>query len=100
MSLPEAQTITETEGNISRIDVYAENENAVDSVYADITAMYPEFYVNTAQSRLESITSMAERQGSLLENAEAGLVETQSVAYMEIGIAVVATSLIVLFTML
>jgi len=100
MSLPEAQTITETEGNISRIDVYAENETAVDSVYANITAMYPEFYVNTAQSRLESLTTMAENQGSLLDNAEAGLVETQSVAYMEIGIAVVATSLIVLFTML
>lgn len=100
MSLSEAQTITETDGKISRIDVYAENETAVNSVYADITAMYPEFYVNTAQSRLESITAIAERQGALLENAEADLVETQSVAYMEIGIAVVATSLIVLFTML
>ena len=100
MSLSEAQEITEIEGEISRIDVYAENENAVDSVYADITASYAEFYVNTAESRLESITAMAERQVSLLEDAEADLVETQAVAYMEIGIAVVATSLIVLFTML
>ncbi|MCJ7721945.1 FtsX-like permease family protein, partial [Candidatus Bathyarchaeota archaeon] len=77
-----------------------ESENAVDSVYADITANYAEFYVNTAESRLESITAMAERQVTLLENAEADLVETQAVAFMEIGIAVVATSLIVLFTML
>ena len=100
MSLSEAQEITEINGEISRIDVYAENEDAVDSVYADITAMYAEFYVNTAESRLESITAMAERQVSLLEDAEADLVETQAVAYMEIGIAVVATSLIVLFTML
>jgi len=100
MSLSEAQTITEIEDEISRIDVYAESENAVDSVYADITANYAEFYVNTAESRLESITAMAERQVTLLENAEADLVETQAVAYMEIGIAVVATSLIVLFTML
>ena len=100
MNLSEAQEITEINGKISRIDVYAENEDAVDSVYSDITAMYAEFYVNTAESRLESITAMAERQVSLLEDAEADLVETQAVAYMEIGIAVVATSLIVLFTML
>ncbi len=100
MSLSEAQAITEIEGEISRIDVYAENEDAVDSVYADITAMYAEFYVNTAEARLERITDMAERQVSLLEDAETDLVETQAVAYMEIGIAVVATTLIVLFTML
>ena len=100
MSLSEAQAITEIDGEISRIDVYTENEEAVDSVYAEITAMYAEFDVNTAESRLESITAIAERQISLLEDAEADLVETQAVAYMEIGIAVVATSLIVLFTML
>ncbi len=100
MSLSEAQAITGIEGEISRIELYAENEDTVGSVYANITAMYAEFYVNTAESRLESITAMAERQVSLLEDAEADLIETQAVAYMEIGIAVVATSLIVLFTML
>jgi len=100
MSLSEAQTITESEGEISRIDVYAENEAIVDTVSNEITAMYPEFFVNTAEARLEAINAMAERQVSLLEDAEADLIETQSVAYMEIGVAVVATSLIVLFTML
>jgi len=100
MSLSEAQAITGIEGEISSIDVYAENEATVGSVYVDITAIYAEFYVNTAESRLESITSMAERQVSLLEDAETDLLEIQTVAYMEIGIAVVATSLIVLFTML
>jgi putative ABC transport system permease protein len=100
MSLSEAQAITENEGNVSAIDVYAESEDVVDSVYDEITEMYPEFYINTAESRLEAITTMAERQVDLLENAEADLGETQAVAYMEIGIAVVATSLIVLFTML
>ncbi len=100
MSLSEAQEITELEGEISRIDVYAENEDTVDDVYNAVTEMYAEFYVSTAESRLESITNMAERQVDLLENAEADLAETQAVAYMEIGIAVVATSLIVLFTML
>jgi putative ABC transport system permease protein len=100
MSLSEAQTITELEGEVSRIDVYAENEEAVDTVADEISSMYPEFHVTTAESRLERITSMAERQVDLVENAEADLTETQAVAYMEIGIAVVATSLIVLFTML
>ena len=100
MSLSEAQIITETEGNISRIDVYAQNEDTVDDVQTAITDMYPEFSVTTAESRLEAINAMAERQIELLENAEADLAETQAVAFMEIGIAVVATSLIVLFTML
>lgn len=100
MSLSEAQEITELEGQLSRIDVYAETEDVVDEVSDEITEMYPEFYVNTAESRLEAITSMAERQVDLVESAKANLGETQSVAYMEIGVAVVATSLIVLFTML
>ena len=100
MSLSEAQTITGNEGNISRIDVYAASEDAVGTVYDEITEVYPEFYVSTAESRLESVTAMADRQVELLENAQANLSETQAVAYMEIGIAVVATSLIVLFTML
>lgn len=100
MSLPEAQLITETQGNISRIDVYAENEDVIDEIQTAITEMYPEFSVSTAESRLEAINAMAERQIELLDNAEANLAETQAVAYMEIGIAVVATSLIVLFTML
>lgn len=100
MSLSEAQIITETEGNISRIDVYAINEDVIDEVQTEITDMYPEFSVSTAESRLEAINAMAERQIELLDNAEADLAETQAVAYMEIGIAVVATSLIVLFTML
>ena len=100
MSLPEAQTITENEGKITRIDVYAENEDAVGEVQTAITEMYPEFTVRTSESRLKSLKLMAESQGQLLENAEANLAETQAVAYMEIGIAVVATSMIVLFTML
>jgi len=100
MSLSEAQEITELEGQLSRIDVYAETEDLVDEVSDEITEMYPEFYVNTAESRLEAITSMAERQVDLVDSAKANLDETQSVAYMEIGVAVVATSLIVLFTML
>ena len=62
--------------------------------------MYPEFSVSTAESRLEAITAMADRQIELLDSAEAELAETEAVSYMEIGIAIVATSLIVLFTML
>jgi putative ABC transport system permease protein len=100
MSLSEAQIITETEGNISRIDVYVINEDVIGDVQTAIVGMYPEFSVSTAESRLEAITAMADRQIELLDNAEAELAETQAVSYMEIGIAVVATSLIVLFTML
>lgn len=100
MSLEDAQAITNLAGQISKIDVYAEDQPSVEGVVSEITLLYPEFYITTFEEHLSQLERMETLYHGTLENAEAALSQTQSVAFQEIGIAVVATSLIVLFTML
>jgi putative ABC transport system permease protein len=100
MNLSDAQAITSLEGQISRIDVYAEDESYVDDVVSDITSLYPEFRITTYEDRLSQIQDMQTRYNETLTTAESTLSQIQAVAFQEVGIAVVATSLIVLFTML
>ncbi len=100
MGMSDAQTITDLEGQISKIDVYAEDESYVEQIVSDITSLYPEFYVTTYKERLSQIERLGDMYETVLDNAEQTLSQTQAVAFQEIGIAIVATSLIVLFTML
>jgi putative ABC transport system permease protein len=100
MNISDAQKITDLEAQISRIDVYAENQSCVDEVAGGITSLYPEFYLTTYEQRLSQIERMQGMYQTTLENAESTLSQTQAVAYQEIAVAIVATSLIVLFTML
>jgi putative ABC transport system permease protein len=100
MEISEAQHITDHEGEVSRIDVYAETEEQVDSIVTEIETLYPEVQLTTYEQRLSQLENMQTMYQSTLENSETTLGQTQAVAYQEIGIAIVATSLIVLFTML
>jgi putative ABC transport system permease protein len=100
MNISDAQAITDLEGQISRIDLYAEDQSHVTEIVSEITSLYPEFYLTTYEERLSQLERMQGMYQTTLENAETTLSQTQSVAYQEIGVAVVATSLIVLFTML
>jgi putative ABC transport system permease protein len=101
MNITEAQTITGNTGNVSRLDVYAEDVSYVDGIADVIEAAYSDdLYVTTYKDRLESLQNMQEMYETTLENAESTLSQTQTVATQEIIIAVLATSLIVLFVML
>jgi len=100
MNITDAQTITSNTGNVSRLDVYAEDVSYVDGIADVIEAAYSELYVTTYKDRLENLENMQEMYQTTLENAESTLSQTQTVAFQEIVIAIVATSLIVLFTML
>jgi len=100
MNISDAQTITSNTGNVSRLDVYAEDVSYVDGIADVIETAYSELYVTTYKDRLENLENMQEMYQTTLENAESTLSQTQTVAFQEIVIAVVATSLIVLFTML
>jgi len=100
MNITEAQRITGNIGNISRIDVYAEDLSYVDSIAEVIEAAYPELYVTTYKDRLENLERVEEMYQTTLENAEATLSQTQTIAFQGILIAIVAASLIVLFMML
>jgi len=100
MNISVAQTITGNTGNVSRLDVYAEDVSYVDGIADVIEAAYSDLYVTTYKDRLERLQNMQEMYETTLENAESTLSQTQTVATQEIIIAVVATSLIVLFVML
>ena len=106
MNLTDAQTVTNEIGNVSRLDVYAENVSCVDTIYEQIQTMYSteinarEISVATYATRLANLQSQQARYTDLLNNAESTLAQTQSVATEEIIMALAATSVIVLFVML
>jgi len=100
MNITDAQTVTGQIGNVSRFDVYAEDASYVDEIADVITATYSELSVTTYKDRLTQLQNMQDMYNETLKNAESTLSQTQSVAFQEIVIAVVASSLIVLFTML
>jgi putative ABC transport system permease protein len=100
MNISDAQTITGLEGEVSRLDVYAQDQSHVDGIVSDISSLYPEFYVSTYEERLSQLQRMQETYATMLENAESSLSQTQSIAFQMIVVTVAATSLIVLFTML
>jgi len=100
MDLSDAQTITGETGNVSRYDVYAYDASDVDGIAEVIEAAYSELSVTTYLDRLSQLQTTQEMYESTLENAQSTLDQTQATATQEIGVAVVATSLIVLFVML
>jgi putative ABC transport system permease protein len=101
MNISDAQIITGNTGNFSRLDVYAEDDADVNEIAEVIEATYSdELYVTTYEDRLANLENMQEMYQTTLENAESTLSQTQATAFQEIVIVVVATSLIVLFTML
>jgi ABC-type antimicrobial peptide transport system permease subunit len=107
MNLADAQQITNNTGEITSLQVYADSASDVSAVASAISSLHPEMTVTTAQERLNALTQEQSNYNSLLANAnstvtnaQATLAQTNSTALEEIVVAVVATSLIVLFMML
>jgi putative ABC transport system permease protein len=92
MNISDAQRVSGNVGNVSRLDVYAEDVSYVEDI-ANVIKTYPGLDATTYEDRLASFQAA-------LTRAETTLSQTQTIATQEIVIAVVATSLIVLFTML
>jgi len=82
------------------LDVYAESTSEVDGIAEVIEATYSELQVTTYKDRLSQLQNMQTMYDETLTNAQSTLSQTQTIATQEIIIAVVATSLIVLFVML
>jgi putative ABC transport system permease protein len=97
MNITDAQAVTGLTGEISTLRVYADNTSDVSNVAQQITNDFPEFSVTTEQSQLQTVENL---YNSTLATDESAVSSTQSVAFEEIAVAVVATSLIVLFVML
>jgi putative ABC transport system permease protein len=93
MNISDAQSVTGNTGNVSRLDVYAENASAVDNIAEVIQTAYPGLSATTYTDRMQTYQTA-------LNNAESTLSQTQTVAFEEIMVAIAATSLIVLVMML
>jgi putative ABC transport system permease protein len=97
MNITDAQAVSGLTGEISTLSVYADNSSDVSNVAQQISNLFPEFSVTTEESELQTIENT---YNSTLATDESAISSTQTVAFEEIGVAVVATSLIVLFVML
>jgi len=100
MNITDAQRAAGLTGNVSRLDVYAESVDDVDSIAEVIGAAYTSLQVTTYKDRLSQLDNMQAMYNQTLTSAQATVSQTETVATQEIMIAVVATSLIVLFVML
>jgi putative ABC transport system permease protein len=111
MNITDAQTLTNLQGEISRFDVYVNSTEYADTVQSEIASMYPDgvltsantlatLSTNTYADRLSRLQNMTSMYDTTLNTVELTLTQTQNTATDEIIIAVVATSLIVLFVML
>ena len=100
LNITDIQTITGQTGNVSRLDVYADNDSSASGIVDVIEATYSGLYVTTYSDRLQNLQNMQEMNQQMLTNAESTVAQTQTVATQEIIVSVVATSLIVLFLML
>jgi len=100
MNITDAQTAAGLTGNVSRLDVYAENVSDVDSIAEVISVAYTSLQVTTYKDRLSQLDNTQTMYNESLTSAQATVSQTETVATQEIMIAVVATSLIVLFVML
>jgi putative ABC transport system permease protein len=100
MNLSDAQAITGNSGEITSLQVYADNSSIVASVADAISSLHPELTVTTAQTRLTQLQTLQTDYNTALQAAELTLSQTQSTAVEEMVVVVAATSLIVLFVML
>ena len=100
MNISDAQIVAGLAGDSSILDVYAENISDVDGISEVIKAAYSELHVTTYKDRLSQLQNMQTMYDETLTNAQSTLNQTQTIATQEIVVAVVATSLIILFVML
>ena len=100
MNLSDAQAITDNVVNVTSIEVFANSSSYTNQLANAISSAYPELTVTTAQQTLSQLESEQNSTNSAVQSAEAAVSQTQTTAVEEIAIAVVATSLIVLFVML
>ena len=100
MNISDAQRVTGFTGNVSRLDVYAEDMSDVDGIAEIIETAYSDIRVTTYNDRLSQLQNMQTMYEQTVASAQSTLIQTQAIATQEIIVAVAATSLIVLFVML
>jgi putative ABC transport system permease protein len=106
MNITDAQTLTNKTGEVSQFTIYAQNSSDVDAIVtaigdipvsSSVSSTLSFTDVNTLENNLSNATSL---YNDALAAAQSTTSQEQNTAIQDIAIAVVATSLIVLFVML
>jgi ABC-type antimicrobial peptide transport system permease subunit len=99
-SIEDARVVTGLSEVATKLDIYVQDTSYVSSISDMLKAAYSDFYIATNEDRLDNLENMQDMYQSSLDTAQNSLVQSQIAATQEIAVAVVATSLIVLFVML
>jgi putative ABC transport system permease protein len=100
INILDLQTRYNLTGKVNRLDVYANDVSAVDSIANDIEANYTSLSVTTPKDRLERLQTVTQMFQTTIANSKSTLASMESVAYQEIAVALIATCAIVLLTMI
>lgn len=98
MALSDAQTLTDNQGNVTSLIVYAQNPDIVSTVTSAITTDYPELSANSPSAN--GLQTSQSNSTSVEQSAVDAVNQSNSTALDEIVVVIAATSLIVLFVML
>jgi ABC-type antimicrobial peptide transport system permease subunit len=99
MSIYDLQKLYGLSGKANQLDVYANDVSMVDSIASDIEANYTSLTVSTPKDRLERLQTVTQMFQTTLANSRSTLASLESLAYQEVALALVATCIIVLLTM-
>jgi putative ABC transport system permease protein len=99
LSLSDVQTMYGIPGKVNQLDVYANDVAQVDTIANEIEANYTSLSVSTPKDRLEQLQRVTEMFQTQIASSESTLSSMEALAYQEIALALVATCMIVLFTM-
>jgi ABC-type antimicrobial peptide transport system permease subunit len=100
MSLVDAQAITNTTGEASSYNIFVDNINNVQSVASRISSLDPKLEVSVGLSQLDTTSTLQNQISSLTQAAQSNMNQIQSNGLVEIAIAVIADTAIILFIML
>jgi putative ABC transport system permease protein len=100
MNITDAQTLTNLKSEVSTITVYAQNSSDVNSIATTINEIPATLTITDTQTLENDLNSTQSSYNEVLAAAQSTTSQTQTTAIQDIVIAVIATSLIVLFVML
>ena len=99
ISLGDAQKLFGVAGQVNQLDVYSNDVAQVDTIALEIEANYTSLSVSTPKDRLERLQTVTQMFQAQIASSESTLSSMEALAYQEIVLALVATCMIVLFTM-
>ncbi len=100
MSLADAQAITNMTGQASAYKIFADNIDNVNTVVTRIISIDPKLEVSAGLSQLNTVKTLQDQINALSQSAQNNANQIQNNGLIEIALAVIADTAIILFIML